>query len=67
MDDELKRARRFWPTVFLTAFALGAVLWGVWMINIARKTRENRENTFFVPPPVQPATTNTNAAPAKGP
>ena len=66
MDEEQKCARRFWPMMFIGAFALGAVLWAVWMINIVRKTRENRENTFFVPPPVQ-ATTNTNAPPVKEP
>ena len=67
MDEQEKRARRFWPMAFIAAFVLGAVLWGVWMISFVRKTKENRENTFFVPPPVQPAMTNTNAAPVKGP
>ena len=60
MDEERKLLwqRRFWPTLIIGAFVLGAILWSVWMYRIVVKTKENRENKFFVPPPVEPKGTN---------
>ena len=48
MADGQNRKPYFWPAMFITAFALGAVLWGAWMVKFVRQTRENRENNFFV-------------------
>jgi hypothetical protein len=49
VDEFEKRKPRFWPMLFMGAFALGAVLWGLWMWHIVQKTRESRDNGFFVP------------------
>ncbi len=42
MDDEPQRKPRFWPVVFVTAFLLGAILWGLWMSKLIQQTRTNR-------------------------
>jgi hypothetical protein len=62
MDDKLQRKPRFWPVVFLVAFLLGAVLWGLWMSRIIQQTRASRTDPFFVP-----VSTNTNSLPAPHP
>lgn len=69
MADGQNRKPYFWPALFISAFAVGAVLWGVWMIKFVRQTRENRGDNFFVPMnahplPVVPAkpATQTNSA-----
>lgn len=58
--------------VFITAFALGGILWGLWMIKFVRKTAEQRDfniNGFVVPLATNtpaasnPATSRTNSAP----
>jgi predicted permease len=62
MDDKPQRKPRFWPVVFLVAFLLGAVLWGLWMSRIIQQTRASRTDPFFVP-----VSTNTNSLPAPPP
>jgi hypothetical protein len=62
MDDKPQRKPRFWPVVFLVAFLLGAVLWGLWMSRIIQQTRASRADPFFVP-----VSTNTNSPPAPAP
>jgi hypothetical protein len=53
--------------LFMGAFALGALLWCLWMWHIVQKTRETRDSGFFVPmagqtPPSTPANSGvTNA------
>jgi hypothetical protein len=59
--DERQQARR-WPLAFLTAFAVGAVLWGIWMIKIIRDTRERRDNSYTLPSPDKAASTNPPAS-----
>ena len=53
MSDAPKPKPRFWPLLFLLAFVLGAILWGVWMSKVIRQTRNTRDerdqNGFFVP------------------
>jgi hypothetical protein len=54
MNDEptTKPKPVFWPALFITAFALGAVLWALWMTKVIRQTREIRDSQnqgFFVP------------------
>jgi formylglycine-generating enzyme len=74
MNEAQKDKPVFWPVLFITAFVLGVVLWGIWMVKVVRQTRENREEThgFFVPMAtnpsaptmlVNPAIVPTNAAP----
>ena len=61
---DTKRKPFFWPAVFLAAFALGAILWGAWMLHVIRQTRSDRDRGFFVPvsAPAKPAPgTATNA------
>lgn len=67
MDEEKKRKPVFWPALFLTAFGLGIVLWGLWMIRVVRQTRERREEThgFFVPTNTPAASHSTNASGAR--
>jgi formylglycine-generating enzyme required for sulfatase activity len=60
MNDAPKRKPIFWPLVFIGAFALGGILWGVWMLKFVRATRENRDDSFVVP-------LNTNPAPIFAP
>jgi hypothetical protein len=59
---------RFWPVVFLVAFLGGAMLWTIWMYHVVVKTREQvreqRDNSFFVPPASAPIIPGTNTAPA---
>jgi hypothetical protein len=69
MNDELQHPRpRFWPVVFLVAFLGGGMLWTLWMYHVVVKTREQvreqRDNSFFVPPASAPIIPGTNAAPA---
>ncbi len=74
MTKESGKSWQLVPTVIITAFGLGAVLWGVWMIRLVRQTREQRENSYAIPrseptpaslgrptnaPAVSPARTNT--------
>ena len=69
MDGKQKRPF-FWPTLFLGAFLLGAVLWGIWMYNIVERTRQQRQQQegFFVPQS-EPVLNSTNgpAVPAGPP
>lgn len=75
MDETQKRKPFLWPALFIGAFALGALLWGLWMIKVIQQTRERRDEThgFFVPmatnapasQPAHPAPLSTNAAPAR--
>lgn len=46
MDDEPQRKPRFWPVVFVAAFLLGAILWGLWMSKIIQQTRATRNYRF---------------------
>ncbi len=62
MDDNPLRKPRFWPMVFLVAFLLGAVLWGLWMSRIIQQTRASRADPFFVP-----MSTNTNSVSTPAP
>ena len=69
MNDEPQHPRpRFWPVVFLVAFLGGGMLWTLWMYHLVVKTRgqvrEQRDNSFFVPPASAPITPGTNTAPA---
>lgn len=69
MSDELKSGRKLtrWPIFFWTAFGLGALLWGLWMIKFAHQTRRDRSNDFFVPRDYPAPQTSTNArAPRTG-
>jgi hypothetical protein len=70
VDEAQKPRPIFWPALFGAAFLVGALLWCVWMWHIVQKTREARDNSFFVPvtgqtapsannPPAPP--TNSNA------
>jgi hypothetical protein len=72
VDEEQKRKPLFWPALFGGAFLVGGILWCVWMWHIVQKTRESRDNSFFVPmagetvPSNAPATsTNSGATNAK--
>jgi hypothetical protein len=49
VDEEQKRKPLFWPALFMGAFLVGGILWCVWMWHIVQKTRESRDNSFFVP------------------
>ena len=60
MDNAPKRKPIFWPVVFISAFAVGGILWGVWMLKFVRQTRANRDDSFVVP-------LNTNPAPVVAP
>jgi sulfatase modifying factor 1 len=60
MNDAPKRKPIFWPVVFISAFAVGGILWGVWMLKFVRQTRANRDDSFVVP-------LNTNPAPVVAP
>ncbi len=60
MNDAPKRKPIFWPVAFITAFALGGVLWCVWMLKFVHQTRANRDDSFVVP-------LNTNPAPIFAP
>ena len=57
MNDSQKQRPIFWPVLFLTAFVLGAALWGLWMSRVIRQTRENRDIGFFVPMNTNPLPT----------
>ena len=49
--------------LFMGAFALGALLWCLWMWHIVLKTRETRDSGFFVPMAGQtPPSAATNSA-----
>ena len=69
MSQSSKRKPYLWPMIFLTAFVLGALLWGLWMAKVIRQTRQNREHGFFVPlsnpPPSQSPRPVTNSSPAR--
>lgn len=47
------------PLIIMTAFVLGAFLWGAWMLKFVIKARQEKLNAepIFVPPPA-----NTNSA-----
>ncbi len=64
----MKRSN-FWPAVFLGAFVAGALLWAIWMYHVVRvtrqQTREQRENSFFVPPANAPANSGSNTSPSR--
>jgi hypothetical protein len=49
MSQSSQRKPYLWPMIFLTAFVLGALLWGLWMAKVIRQTRQNRDHGFFVP------------------
>ncbi len=69
MSESSKRKPYLWPMIFLTAFVLGALLWGLWMAKVIRQTRLNRDHGFFVPlsnpAPGQPPRPATNSPPAR--
>jgi hypothetical protein len=64
MDIEQQGRRYFWPVLFISAFALGALLWALWMYQVVAKTRRQQQNGFFVPRDKSPsgAVTNSPAA-----
>jgi hypothetical protein len=53
--------------LFIGAFAFGALLWVVWMVQIVRKTRADRDHITRDPMSIQnaPAATNKNIATPK--
>jgi hypothetical protein len=57
VNEPQKQRPIFWPVLFLTAFVLGAALWGLWMSRVIRQTRENRDIGFFVPMNTNPLPT----------
>jgi hypothetical protein len=57
VNEPQKQRPIFWPVLFLSAFVLGAVLWGLWMSRVIRQTRENRDIGFFVPMNTNPLPT----------
>jgi hypothetical protein len=77
MPDEQERKPRFWPMLFLGAFASGAILWCLWMVVIVQKTRQIHPTDLYppasqsspsLPSNSQPVATNdstgsTNSAP----
>ena len=63
MNDEPKPAPPRWPMYFWTAFGLGALLWGLWMVKFVRQTRRDRSNDFFVPRDNPVPQISTNSAP----
>jgi hypothetical protein len=48
------------PKLIISAFVLGAILWGIWMCKFVLQTRATQRHTdsFFVP-------INTNPAPVR--
>jgi hypothetical protein len=58
MNETRQRKPPFWPVIFVSAFLLGAILWGLWMTKFIQQTRARRSNGFFVPmsnaPPFTP-------------
>ncbi len=62
MDEEQKRKPLFWPALFGGAFLVGGILWCVWMWHIVQKTRESRDNEFFVPMAGETAPASSNPA-----
>jgi len=65
VKDQQNSKPKFWPILFLAAFAVGAVLWALWMSRVIRQTRENRDIGFFVPMNTNPLpTVPTSRAPA---
>jgi hypothetical protein len=69
VDEPQKRKPLFWPVLFMGAFAVGGILWCVWMWHIVQKTRESRDNGFFVPMSGEtaPASSNPAAMPSNAP
>ena len=64
MTEAPKPRPVFWPMLFIGAFALGAILWGIWMVRLVRQTRETRDNSFKVlintnPLPIVPGKNTT--------
>lgn len=43
VDNPPQRPPRFWPMMFIGAFAFGALLWVAWMAHIVVKTRADRD------------------------
>jgi formylglycine-generating enzyme len=62
MSNENK-SRYFWPTLIVSAFVFGAILWGLWMYRLVKQTRSYKENAFPVPrsEPVDSVSTNPTA------
>ena len=49
MNSDNPKKPYFWPAIFISAFGFGAILWAAWMYNIVKKTRNQRDQNFFVP------------------
>ena len=66
MNVEQQGRRYFWPVLFISAFGLGALLWGLWMYQVVVKTRRQQNDGFFVPQNKSPRSvvTVTNLPPA---
>jgi hypothetical protein len=65
MSDDPKPKPIFWAALFITAFALGAILWALWMVRVIRQTREARdspEKGFLVPMATNPPAASAPAA-----
>jgi hypothetical protein len=63
VDEEQKRKPLFWPMLFMGAFLAGGILWCAWMWHIVQKTRESRDNSFFVPMAGETVPSNAPTAP----
>ena len=60
MNENPPRKVPMVPRLVISAFVLGAILWGLWMVKLVRQTRATQSHTdsFFVP-------VNTNPAPVR--